>query len=872
MFGIGTKLGLGIGMLLALCVIIGVVSYTQTRAVNEKLEEVRELREPVDSAANGMERNLLETASATLGFFATGDVNLRTAIHKGVADRGGYRWAYIGLMDSQTDSSFANRLLDMIARFHALAEEQIEMRDRQSALLAALRKDLDGTNRLMVDKIRASVNAENPLAYRRLQAVLGMQVEVNTATKSLGDFLLTGESAYEERIHASEREFDQHFQVYKVVLLSSEERMWCADLRKRFDQTMVQTRSLIELQKRRKAHLAGFLAAYRDLGSVIHDPVRTRTEERLAKARLDLQVAGRVANSRVLAVVLVSIVFGIGAGIFTTRSITTPLRRLVSVMNDFEDGRPVRKVELRSSDEFRRVGDAFNTMTGRLVSANNELRNEIAERRRAEQDLRMSEERFRLSIESVRDYGIFMLDPDGRVASWNAGAERMKGFRADEIVGRHFSLFYPAEDIQSGKPDDELRTSAEHGTVEQEGWLLRNNGSRFRANTVITSVRDEAGVLRGYLRVTRDITEQKAMEEKLRQSELRFRTIFEDAPIGIALADGEGSLIQTNTALQDMLCHSSQELAGKNIAGLIHPDDATANEPLFSALRTTEPGRYRLEIKYMRPDRRTSWINMNVSRIHGENGHPPNSIMMMEDITEQKHLLRQIAEAEEERVSGLRLFASSVQHAQEEERARISRELHDDICQRLSGMKFHVEVLEGTVPPLGKRVTKQLRDVRLELDKSITEVRRISSNLRPSVLDDFGLITALRLLSKDFEHRHGMKTTLDLDSVLPDVVDAKIEIAVYRIAQEALSNIAQHSGATTAALSLQVRGNNLCLLVRDNGKGFLSEQLMPMNSTGRGLGLMSMRERSELLGGSFTINSMRDKGTTVTVNIPLGEE
>jgi PAS domain S-box-containing protein len=150
------------------------------------------------------------------------------------------------------------------------------------------------------------------------------------------------------------------------------------------------------------------------------------------------------------------------------------------------------------------------------------IQSEIAARNRPEQWLGNCEERYRLLVEQVQDYGIFMLAKDGRIISWNAGAEQIKGYQANEIVGRHFSVFYTAEDIQSGKPDNELRLAAQEGRIEDEGWRLRKDGTRFWADVVITALRDEHGKLRGFSKVTRDITKRKQDEEKIKRLNTRL--------------------------------------------------------------------------------------------------------------------------------------------------------------------------------------------------------------------------------------------------------------------------------------------------------------------------------------------------------------
>jgi len=158
---------------------------------------------------------------------------------------------------------------------------------------------------------------------------------------------------------------------------------------------------------------------------------------------------------------------------------------------------------------------------------------DITERKRAEETVRQSEEHFRLLVASVKDYAILMLDPDGHVVSWNAGAERIKGYQAGEIIGQHFSRFYSSGDIHSGKPELELKVAATEGRFEEEGWRVRKDGTRFWANVIITAIRGETGTLRGFAKVTCDITERKRAEEEFRKSEEKYRTLFDSVDEGV---------------------------------------------------------------------------------------------------------------------------------------------------------------------------------------------------------------------------------------------------------------------------------------------------------------------------------------------------
>jgi signal transduction histidine kinase len=185
-------------------------------------------------------------------------------------------------------------------------------------------------------------------------------------------------------------------------------------------------------------------------------------------------------------------------------------------------------------------------------------------------------------------------------------------------------------------------------------------------------------------------------------------------------------------------------------------------------------------------------------------------------------------------------------------------------------MKFRAEALEDDLPPASKRAHHRIQELTQELDRTITEVRRISSNLRPSALDDFGLVAALRMLCKGFEGLHDLRTEFHHQGVPGDRLDPSVEIAFYRIAQEALSNVSKHAGASTVTLRLVQEEKSLRLVISDNGKGFDPVAVERSRSTGRSFGLISMRERTELLGGSFYAESVAGQGTTVTATLPLG--
>ncbi len=379
----------------------------------------------------------------------------------------------------------------------------------------------------------------------------------------------------------------------------------------------------------------------------------------------------------------------------------------------------------------------------------------------AEMALRQSEERFQLLVESVQDYAIFMLDPEGRVSSWNSGAERIKGYAASEIIGEHFSRFYPEEDLRSGKPQRELEIAAEQGRFEDEGWRVRKDGSRFWANLVITALRDRTGRLCGFSKVTRDITERMQAHEALRKSNEELR-----------------KEIAERIAAERKLQHSEQSL--RELSG---------------------------------------------------------------------QLLRM----------------------QDEERRHLGRELHDSVGQYLAVVKMGLDSLKSDAGPNGKEADQQLMECAHLVDQAIKEVRTISYLLYPPMLEEMGLQTAIPWYLEGFAKRSGVQTTLEIPlnfGRLP----RDVELAIFRVLQESLTNVHRHSGSPTAQVRLLLQDGAICLEVKDQGKGIpagILEFTQGVLGT-LGVGLRGMNERMRQLGGKLELSST-EEGTTVRATVSCEE-
>jgi len=360
---------------------------------------------------------------------------------------------------------------------------------------------------------------------------------------------------------------------------------------------------------------------------------------------------------------------------------------------------------------------------------------DITDREAAEAAAHASEERFRLLVEGVKDYAIYMVDADGHVLSWNRGAERIKGYKRDEIIGKHYSVFYPAEDIQAGKPQLHLRIAAEEGQVESEGWRVRKDGSRFWASTLITPLYDEHdGHLRGFSKVTRDITERKKAEEALR------------------------------------------ELSGRVLA------------------------------------------------------------------------------------------------AQDQERRRLARELHDSTAQTLAALSLNLSTLAqsanlGESPAASKALAESINLA----DEACDELRTFSYLLHPPLLDEAGLYRALRWYVDGFSRRAGLQVDLQVPSD-HQALSQDLQVALFRIVQESLTNIHRHSGSPKAEIRIATDAERVTLEVRDYGRGVPSIPDEPHGGglSDLGVGIRGMRERVRQLGGTMEISSA-DPGTRVQAVLPLSQ-
>jgi PAS domain S-box-containing protein len=496
------------------------------------------------------------------------------------------------------------------------------------------------------------------------------------------------------------------------------------------------------------------------------------------------------------------------------------------------------------------------------------------------------ERRFQLLVNAVKDYAIYMLDPCGVVSSWNSGAERFKGYKADEIIGQHFSRFYTEEDRQAGVPQEALATALAEGKYETEGWRVRKDNSRFWASVVIDPIHDEDGNLFGFAKITRDITERKAAEEALRQSEEQFRLLVQGVTdYAIFMLDPTGHVTSWNSGAQRMKGYAAAEIIGQHFSRFYTDEDRAADVPL-RALQTAErDGRFETEGFRVRKDGSHFWASVVIDAIHDENGKLIGFGKVTRDITERRQTQMALEDAREA------LFQSQKMEAVGQLTGGVAHDFNN-LLQAISGS---LEVVERRLAAGRVDVDQHVAAARTAMDRATALTQRLLAFARRQPLKpEYTNLNALVSEMQDLIRKSvGEAVQVDLrlgPELWPIWADAhQVESALLNLAINArdamptggrltVASSNMHLDATDVASEPGVQpGDYVMLAVTDTGTGMppnvLARAFEPFFTTkpvgqGTGLGLSQLYGFVRQSGGYVHIDSEVGRGTSVKLYLP----
>lgn len=494
-------------------------------------------------------------------------------------------------------------------------------------------------------------------------------------------------------------------------------------------------------------------------------------------------------------------------------------------------------------------------------------------------------ERLALFVSSITDYTIYMLTPEGKVASWNAGAQRFKGYKAEEIIGHHFSRFYTDEDRAAGIPARALREAQERGKFEAEGWRVRNDGTHFWASVVIDAIRDEHGVLVGYAKITRDITQKQAAADELRESERRFRMLVQGVTdYAIYMISPLGEITNWNAGARRIKGFEQDEVVGTNFARFYTPEDQAAGAPQAALARATEEGRFEAEGWRVRKDGSRFWAHVVIDSIRNDLGELEGFAKITRDITERKNAQVELEKAREALYQAQKMEAIG----------KVTGGVAHDFNNLLNVVNNGLALL--------RRTSTTAHDVRLidTMDKALrrgaTLVQQLLAFARqqPLAKEHKNLNRVISSFETVLQRagRSGASFDLDLAAELPTIeIDAaQVETGLLNLVVNAYDAISVPGGriiVSTRAVELgeqQVKklpaGQYVTLSVADNGHGMPRETMEratePFFTTkevgkGTGLGLSQVCGMAQQSGGDLSIHSEEGKGTTITLYFPASQ-
>jgi len=355
--------------------------------------------------------------------------------------------------------------------------------------------------------------------------------------------------------------------------------------------------------------------------------------------------------------------------------------------------------------------------------------------------------------------------------------------------------------------------------------------------------------------------EKIVLEDKIQRSEALYQTIVENAHDAIWTLDTEGNIAFVNRSGEEISGYKVSELVGKNFAPLVHPEDLPKVKDLF--LDTLQGRFHNFELRFYAKDGKIHVLSVNSAPLY-ENSSVIGLFSIGRDITERREAEEALRESEKQ----LRHLSSQLLTAQEKERSRISRELHDELGGALAVLKLRCSLIEKSLQKDETGVREECKQNVQYIDQIIENVGRLSRDLSPSILEDLGLSAALRRLIDNLVKNYNTKVASDIVDV-DHLFQKDAQIMIYRIFQEALTNIGKYAQARNVSMKVKKDEDRISFFVEDDGKGFDVKHAAMEEGSERGLGLATMDERARMLGGSFDLWSEEGKGTRITLSIPI---
>jgi PAS domain S-box-containing protein len=485
-----------------------------------------------------------------------------------------------------------------------------------------------------------------------------------------------------------------------------------------------------------------------------------------------------------------------------------------------------------------------------------------------------------LLVQSVSDYAIYMLDPEGIVSSWNPGAQRLKGYRADEIIGQHFSRSYTAEDRATGLPQRALKTALETGEFKHEGWRVRKDGSRFWASVVVDPIRDESGNHIGFAKVTRDLTERRKSEQALRQSEERFRLLVQGVTdYAIYMLDPLGYVSSWNAGAERFKGYTAEEIIGHHFSRFYQEEDRAAGVPDRALEAARTEGRFEAEGWRVRKDGKRFWAHVVIDAIRDENGRLFGFTKITRDLTERKAAQDALESSRDEFFQSQKMEAIG----------QLTGGVAHDFNNILAAISGSIEIAQRRLAA-GQDPGQFLNNALQGAQRGATLTQRLLSFARKQELElaPLDVVAVIRETAGMLERTIGSDVTLQtrfparLPLVLAD--RTQLELALVNLIVNARDAMPD-GGLIELVIDCPESETKECELVRlkviDEGIGMdettrarATEPFFTTKGVGKGtgLGLSMVQGMAEQCGGHLVIDSEPGEGTSIEIWLPVAHE